>query len=33
VRCNTAFEGSAATSVILATKAGFVAIISSKMAC
>jgi hypothetical protein len=33
LRRNTAFQGSAATSVVLATKAGFVAIISSKMAC
>ena len=33
VRRNTAFQGSSATSFVLATKAGFVAIIPSKMAC
>jgi hypothetical protein len=33
LRRNTAFQDSAATSVVLAAKAGFVAIISSKMAC
>ena len=33
VRRNTVFQGSSATSVVLATKAGFVAIILSKMAC
>ena len=33
VRRNTAFQRSSATSVVLATKAGFVAIIPSKMAC
>jgi hypothetical protein len=33
VRRNTAFQGCSVTSVVLATKAGFVAIILSKMAC
>ena len=33
VRRNTALKGSSATSVVLATKAGFVVIIPSKMAC
>jgi hypothetical protein len=32
-RRNTALQGSSATGVVLATKAGFVAIIPSKMAC
>jgi hypothetical protein len=33
VRRNTVFQGSSATSVVLAINAGFVAIILSKMAC
>jgi hypothetical protein len=33
VRRNTAFQGSSATSVVLATKTGFIAIIPTKMAC